>query len=88
MRPFAIDEPGSSVRALYATLSDTKVKADDIAENAWICVVTSKDQLLLNHAPRVYTLIHSDLTLTCFDFELYLRVLRHLFNITIYFLIP
>ena len=52
------------------SVSDTKVIADDIAENAWICVVTSKDQLLLNHAPQVYTLIHSDLTLTCFDFEL------------------
>ena len=50
----------------------------------------SRDQLLLNHAPQVYILTHSDLTLTitCFDFELKLRVVRLLFNITIYYLIP
>ena len=48
----------------------------------------SRDQLLLNHAPQVYILIHSDLTLTCFDFELKFHVVRLLFNITIYYLIP
>ena len=73
---------------LFIRIYDTKVIADDITENAWICVGNSKDQLLLNHASQVYILIHSDLTLTCFDFELKFHVVRLLFNITIYYLIP